>query len=54
MRLSVQSEEGVEEQENERFDPVPWNESDQDGFCLAGKLGMTDEEKVKIWEAANA
>jgi len=37
-----------------RFDPVPWNKSDQYGFCLAGRLKVTDEGKVRIEEAANA
>ena len=37
-----------------RFDPVPWNKSDQYGFCLTGKLKITKEEKIEIEETVNA
>ena len=37
-----------------RFDPVPWNRSDQYRFCLAGKVFVDEEAKIKIEEAANA
>jgi hypothetical protein len=37
-----------------RFDPVPWNRSDQYRFCLAGKVFVDEEGKIKIEEAANA
>jgi hypothetical protein len=37
-----------------RFDPVPWNRSDQYRFCLAGKVVVDEEGKIKIEEANHA
>lgn len=37
-----------------RFDPVPWNRSDQYRFCLAGNVLVDEEGKIKIEGAANA
>ena len=37
-----------------RFDPIPWNRSDLYRFCLAGKVIVDEEGKIRIEEAANA